>query len=411
MGQPKRIAIIGGSIAGLFTGRFLKQLGHEVVLFERSGNDLQSRGAGIVAHDALFHALKLAGADLAPDQLGVAVEGRQVFTADGQVHYQPNPQYMACWNVLYQKLLAQISFKRVIANIQSLTETTNGKILLNSEQDLDHAFDYVILATGAFSRIDAPFLHMPEPEYAGYVAWRGLAPIDSLGKETRHALSGRVSFYLPDNEEVLAYPVKMAEPDGQLQEMINYVWYRPAAGKEQQRIFTGKDGQLHRHSINPDLINDGETTRLLDRAQDFPAPFRELIFKTPKFMVQEIVDVVSDSTVSGSHKNVIQVGDAAFVARPHTGLGVTKAAIDALYLRDAFAVLDNEGKSIAHFAVRQSHLGISAINRGRQLGRYLGCASRNASIPNTNEPDRMSQAFNLTAEPLQAWFAPAAIFQ
>jgi 2-polyprenyl-6-methoxyphenol hydroxylase-like FAD-dependent oxidoreductase len=42
-----RVGIIGGSIAGCATAALLHRAGHDVIVFERSGSDLVSRGAGI----------------------------------------------------------------------------------------------------------------------------------------------------------------------------------------------------------------------------------------------------------------------------------------------------------------------------------------------------------------------------
>ena len=57
-----RVGIIGGSIAGCATAALLHRAGHDVIVFERSGSDLVSRGAGIgtpttVWQDMMAHGL------------------------------------------------------------------------------------------------------------------------------------------------------------------------------------------------------------------------------------------------------------------------------------------------------------------------------------------------------------------
>src|ERR687898_381127 len=59
-----RVIVAGGSIAGLFAGALLHRSGFAVEVFERSGEALASRGAGIVSHPELFDALGQAGAAL-----------------------------------------------------------------------------------------------------------------------------------------------------------------------------------------------------------------------------------------------------------------------------------------------------------------------------------------------------------
>ena len=51
-GQPRAL-VIGGSVGGLFAAHMLRSIGWDVVVFERSGDDLARRGAGIGASDAI----------------------------------------------------------------------------------------------------------------------------------------------------------------------------------------------------------------------------------------------------------------------------------------------------------------------------------------------------------------------
>src|SRR5262249_32603484 len=62
--SPKRRAIvIGGSIAGLFVGAFLRRIGWQVDIYERSSIELIGRGVGIFAtHLELLEALDKCGA-------------------------------------------------------------------------------------------------------------------------------------------------------------------------------------------------------------------------------------------------------------------------------------------------------------------------------------------------------------
>ena len=44
--KRKRAVIIGGSMSGLFSAAFLRQIGWDVDVYERSGVELVGRGAG-----------------------------------------------------------------------------------------------------------------------------------------------------------------------------------------------------------------------------------------------------------------------------------------------------------------------------------------------------------------------------
>jgi 2-polyprenyl-6-methoxyphenol hydroxylase-like FAD-dependent oxidoreductase len=61
--QARRAIVIGGSIAGLFVGAFLRRIGWRVDIYERSSIELIGRGVGIFAtHLELLEALDKCGA-------------------------------------------------------------------------------------------------------------------------------------------------------------------------------------------------------------------------------------------------------------------------------------------------------------------------------------------------------------
>jgi 2-polyprenyl-6-methoxyphenol hydroxylase-like FAD-dependent oxidoreductase len=78
--------------------------GFALDVFERSGEALASRGAGIVSHPELFEALAQAGATL-HDSLGVEVVGRIVLDRNGApIGEHTLPQIMLSWDRLYSVL-------------------------------------------------------------------------------------------------------------------------------------------------------------------------------------------------------------------------------------------------------------------------------------------------------------------
>src|SRR5215510_7936596 len=74
-GQARRAVIIGGSMSGLFSAAFLRRIGWQVDVYERSPVELVGRGAGITTHPELLAALELSGAGT-PRDLGIMVERR-----------------------------------------------------------------------------------------------------------------------------------------------------------------------------------------------------------------------------------------------------------------------------------------------------------------------------------------------
>ena len=70
--MPRRRAlIIGGSLGGLFAAHLLRAAGWDVEIYERIGDDLAGRGAGLGTHDALRDMMARIGLDVVTP-LGVA---------------------------------------------------------------------------------------------------------------------------------------------------------------------------------------------------------------------------------------------------------------------------------------------------------------------------------------------------
>ena len=61
--MKRRAVIIGGSMGGLFAAAFLQRIGWEAHVYERTGDDLATRGAGLGTHDALLEGLRALGID------------------------------------------------------------------------------------------------------------------------------------------------------------------------------------------------------------------------------------------------------------------------------------------------------------------------------------------------------------
>ena len=107
-----------------------------------------------------------------------------------------------------------------------------------------------------------------------------------------------------------------------------------------------------------------------------PPQLTELVLKTSQPLIQPIFDLESDKMLN---KRVITIGDAAFTARPHIGMGVTKAALDAFTLSD---YLQNEGylEELINWEASRVKSGKFLVNRSRLLGRYLSEPKKNETL-------------------------------
>jgi 2-polyprenyl-6-methoxyphenol hydroxylase-like FAD-dependent oxidoreductase len=96
----RRAVIIGGSMSGLFSAAFLRQIGWDVDVYERSSVELVGRGAGITGHPELMEALEASGAGT--KELGVEVPKRIAIDREGRVtDERPLRQILTSWDRLH----------------------------------------------------------------------------------------------------------------------------------------------------------------------------------------------------------------------------------------------------------------------------------------------------------------------
>jgi 2-polyprenyl-6-methoxyphenol hydroxylase-like FAD-dependent oxidoreductase len=112
-------------------------------------------------------------------------------------------------------------------------------------------------------------------------------------------------------------------------------------------------------------------------------PLVDVIEHTRQPFFQPIYDLASSRVVCG---RVALLGDAAFVARPHVGAGVTKAALDALCLADAIAGAGDDLRgALAHYDRERRQLGDWFVARGRQMGASIKLRPNGARAPSPRE--------------------------
>lgn len=401
-----RIVIAGGSLGGLMTANLMARAGHEVTVLERVEGPMQGRGAGIVTHAVLVDGLRRCGmpADFA---LGVPVPGRITLDTDGTVLGEMAlPQVLTSWSLLYSLL-------RDLARRQSAIRYLQGVTVRSVSQDADHVLvtgshgsfeaDLLVAADGIRSAVRQQFWPQVQPEYVGYVAWRGLCDEAALSARTHEAMFERFGFCLPPGEQLVGYPV--AGPGDSTmpgRRAWNFVWYRPAdATPRLVELMTDDDGVHHPLGIAPAKVSRREVARMREDARRLLAPpFVEIIENCHQPFLQPIFDVWSDSLAQG---RVALLGDAAFVARPHVGMGVAKAMQDATALVD---VVDRHGASAeALRAYERDRLpaGQAALQRARRLGAYMrGCGQGGSVQPKDARYVMAETAIDLEHPPPEA---------
>ena len=132
---------------------------------------------------------------------------------------------------------------------------------------------------------------------------------------------------------------------------------------------TDAGGTHHPQGIAPDKVASQYVTAMRNDARRLLAPqFAEVIEKTVQPFFQPIQDLVSNEMAFG---RVALLGDAAFVARPHVGMGVTKAALDASALTDCIRAYGPNEKALQHYAALRLPAGLAVVERARNLGDHM----------------------------------------
>ena len=104
-------------------------------------------------------------------------------------------------------------------------------------------------------------------------------------------------------------------------------------------------------------------------ARDLLAPqFAEVLEKTALPFLQPIYDLVSPRLDFG---RIALLGDAAFVARPHVGMGVSKAGEDAMALAACIAADGATPQALQRYSAERHPAGLAIVQRARRLGAYL----------------------------------------
>ena len=375
-----RILVVGGSLGGLMAANMLLRAGHAVTLLEKAGGSLDGRGAGIVTHSRLQGALRAAG--VAVDaSLGVAVQTRVALGADGRVLARRHcPQVLTSWSRLYALLRAALpaGVVQLGRTVLSLAQDEAGVRALCSDGQVFEA-DLLVASDGIRSAVRAQLAPGVQPQYAGYVAWRGVCDEAVLSQHTRQTLFPHFGFGLPEGEQMIGYPVagpgNATAPGAR---RYNFVWYRPAdEAQALPRLMTDADGRHHPAGIAPQQVNWREIAAMRQAGRALLAPqWAEVLEKTAQPFLQPIHDLASEHLAFG---RVVLMGDAAFVARPHVGMGVTKAGEDALALADAIAQHGATAAAGQAFEAARLAPGLAVVQRGRRLGAYLQARAAGAS--------------------------------
>ena len=369
--------IIGGSMAGLFAATALSKKGWDISVHEKVPVPLSGRGAGIATYDELADIVYKATNN--NNVLGTTAKSRVSLDINGNIiNSYDYPQVYTSWQYLFSILREQISNDDYFMGDDCIKiEQNEDKAIAFFDNGKKKETDLIIVANGIKSELRTYVDNKAYPQYAGYVGWRGVVNEEEISKKSLETLSNYFIVVLPYNQQIASYPIagEGKNPFKIGERRINWIWYKPVPQNSLQEILLGKSGQQFEDGIPPNEIREEIVNDLFKEAEEkLPPQLVELVKITKQPLIQPIFDLQSIKMKNG---RVLTIGDAAFTARPHVGMGVTKAAMDAFtlseYLEDS-TNLDDLDKW-EHSRLKESQF---IVNRSRKLGQYL-------SIPKNNE--------------------------
>ena len=99
-----RALIIGGSVGGLFAANMLRSIGWDAQVFERNGEELTGRGAGISTHPQLHEVTKRLGIPF-DDAMGITIDNVIFLAKDGStIEQRPTVRLMSSWGRVHASL-------------------------------------------------------------------------------------------------------------------------------------------------------------------------------------------------------------------------------------------------------------------------------------------------------------------
>jgi 2-polyprenyl-6-methoxyphenol hydroxylase-like FAD-dependent oxidoreductase len=355
----KHAIIIGGGIGGLAAAIALQRAGISASVYERTA-ELGEVGAGLALWANAIRAL---------DRLGLAGEVRAngVPEASPAIYSWSGEPLIAMSARAMERRLGEVSLVVHRADLQAILQRVlePGTLRLGMRctgfaQDSDGVIarfdngetasgDLLIGADGIRSVVRAQLFGDTPPRYAGYTAWRAVAPFDHTRLTPGETLGRGVRFGMAPLSGGRAY------------------WYATKNTSE-----GGRDQQ------------GGRRRALLELFKGAHAPIEALIAATDEAAIlrNDIYD--RDPLPRWSDGCVTLLGDAAHPMTPNLGQGACQALEDAVVLADALRQIGDIAAALRAYEERRIGRTSTLVRQARQVGAVgqwqnpLACRLRDA---------------------------------
>ena len=360
-----QIAIVGGSMGGLSLAWGLRRHGIEARVYERSTGLLAHQGAGLMLASSLVETLELGGTRSIRRRVSLGASGRVLWE-------QPVEKHAVGWGDVYSALRRHAAEVELHENC-AVQRVEVGPPRVHTSRRGEECFDLVIGADGIGSVVCAQLDPSFSPRYRGYVALRGLVPRaqlpECLPAVVQDLFDDTMAKVLMDGEHATLYALPA---DG---EPLNWMWYANFPRDALRRLLTDRHGNTHRWSIPAGAMHPAIEAELRALAvARLPSWLAALVAATETIFLQPILSGFAEQ-IHG--QGLLLVGDAAHLAVPHVGGGVTLAVQDSLSLADAIAAAGDDLSSRLHsWAQRRQATTIPRLEFAIRLGKSLQTAGK-----------------------------------
>jgi 2-polyprenyl-6-methoxyphenol hydroxylase and related FAD-dependent oxidoreductases len=376
MPKPRlpKVAVIGGSIAGLSTGIALRCLGCDVQIYEQSPTMLRGRGGGLVVQYEMLDWMTTHGI-AALTTLSLPGVERQFLDRNGRVIQRfPDSTPFTSWDAVFHQLRAAFPDEAYHHGYQCVrVSTASERPIIEFASGERAEADLVIGADGVGSVVRRHLFPDAHPVYAGYVAWRGVFPELLAPTEVVDTLARRFTLFQGTDFHLLTYLIPGEH--GELAtgaRRLNWVWYwNTDEHRDLPDILRDRDGRPHRSSVPAGKVQQQHIAAIQQRAdKHLPPVLSQLVRATPEPFVQVIYDLRTPAMSKGS---VAILGDSACVVRPHTAAGTSKASGDAVSLAQHLEAADFDlSVALSRWQTERLAVADRLIHHGWRVARNSG---------------------------------------
>jgi salicylate hydroxylase len=366
------VAIVGAGIGGLSAALSLLRAGFAVRVYEQAPV-LGEVGAGISLSPTAVHGLNALGLHDTLQTKAYQPEDqcvRHYQTAKPMVWINRGKSLVEKYGERYYLIHRADLHDALAAQVRALapdaihlnkkcatvTQTANNASIVFEDGTRVEA-DLVIGADGSRSQVRQAIFGPLEPQYTGYIAWRGLVPMSKVPQEILDPPSG---IFVGPGHLVNRYPVRNWE-------LLNYVAFaeRPAWTAE---------GWSIRSSVEELLAEfKGWHPAVLRFMAETPP---ENLFKWGLFDREPLK--------TWSQGNIVLLGDAAHPVLPFLGHGAVLAIEDGVVLGRALAASTTVAEALRRYENARMERAAFVVHESRKAGKQF----------HAPEPETYSQRTN-----------------